>query len=144
MQRVLACAERGFPSVVFDWVDDFGDNNGLGLTTADYRAYLLWLTGVARGMGMTVGTMNGASVLSDPTQVPPLDFGITQDCVTQNNCPVYAAVHGGWGCGHCTGGLGTEEATSMDPQHICCVQPTAQSTFECILFHPSGGQGVDC
>jgi len=85
--RITLAASKGCDGVEVDNVDGYDNATGFPLTKQNAIDFLKYLAGVAHDLGLSMALKNAPAIV--PSVVSFLDFAITEECSTYNECTSY-------------------------------------------------------
>jgi hypothetical protein len=85
--RLDLAAKKHCDAVDPDNVDGFSNPTGFDVTSADQRAFNLWLAEAAHRRGLAIGLKNAAELVGD--LVEHFDFSVIESCAADNACAAY-------------------------------------------------------
>jgi len=86
--RITLAASKGCDGVEVDNVDGYDNATGFPLTKQNAIDFLKYLAGVAHDLGLSMALKNAPAIV--PSVVSFLDFAITEECSTYNECSSYS------------------------------------------------------
>jgi len=85
--RLSLAASKGCDGVDPDNVDGYGNDNGLGLTTADAVSYVKFLVNGAHASGLSIGLRNAAEIVPDVVDL--MQWAVNEQCAEYDECDAF-------------------------------------------------------